>query len=621
MAKNTVFRVYDNEETMLKVYSRRLGMADERSRRCRPDKERFAARYQNKPNATEITDEGHRVSVTVGIGIIDTMFSSMTAVDIEWLVKNLGHGTRAQQLIATQAMNAAWRDTKGSRRAKKAVKDALISDIGWVKVYYDYQEDVQLKDRPEQAVRAELEEYLGEHPEENAEDAVLKVDLTEDVTIVMRDRVCVDYVKYDHMRYDTTAKQIEDVRWCAQYTRLPVPEVTRNPMYVAFVEDRYGKAEARRLLDDIEGDTVAENGLNEYQYQDVEGLGQDEYGDDLRVTVVEMWDLETGLVTIFPRTRTDIILHQRTNPLMLNNDLEDRNPFKPLVVRDDPENLEGLGDMRIIEPGLQEMDEYRSNMAEHVSRSIPKVVGPARALTAAGKKAFESRVYGEYVALEEGHHFGDIGFPQPAPLQQEVYGVPAVIEKEMKEATGANEVLRGVFPSKRTTATETEYVADAGERRQAERRGMLEEWFLDIGRTMLQLMQFFYKQERMMRFTTDAGQDFVWSWTDEDIAIEADLSVSLTPRESLTRDQRVQRALQIGNLGLALPEFDRAEWLKFTYEEMGLDPADIRRLVKTDEEVKTEQQQQQVAQQLAAAPQAFGNAPAGLAITPKGGGG
>lgn len=617
MASKT-FRVYADEETMLKVYARRLGIADAKHDRGAPEREHFVKRYRGELDEDQITDEGHRVSVTQGVAIIDTMFSSMTAVDVEYGLKAIGHGTRAQVLTAQQAMNQTWRDTKGQRRTKRAIKDALLTDIGWVKVYYDYQEDVTLADKPDEALKAEIldvAEQTGKTPQQVVDDGDVKA--VEQQTIIVRDRVCVDYVKWDHVRYDPGAKYIEDVRWVAQYTRMPVPEVTRNPQYRAFVEDRYGVTEGQRLLDDLEGDSVVSTGL-EGSYDDIEGLGTEEDDDDVRVTVVEMWDFETGLVTVYPRNQTDLILHQRLNPLMFNPDLEERNPFKPLIVRDDPENLEGLGDMRVIFPALEEMDEYRSNIAEHVSRSIPKVVGPARAFSAQGKKAFESQVWGEYVGLEEGHSYQELGFPQPAPLTQEVYGVPQTIQNEMRDATGANEVFRGVFTDKRTTATETQYVAEGGERRQAERRSTLEEWYADIGRTMLQLMQLFYTAERMARFTDDAGNEFEWAWNEQDIAMEMDLDIQLTPHENLTRDQRVERALRIGNLGLALPEFDRGEWLKFTYEEMGLDPETVRRLVKTDKEVKIERQQATIEGQLAAKPQPFADSPSGISVAPSG---
>jgi hypothetical protein len=211
---------------------------------------------------------------------------------------------------------------------------------------------------------------------------------------------------------------------------------------------------------------------------------------------------------------------------------------------------------------------------------------------------------------------GQLAFPAPPPLQQEIYDVPGDIDDEMEEATGANEVNRGVFTSKRQTATETQMVGDAGERRQSERRGVLEEWYLDIGRTMLQLMQKFYDADRMMRFVDDKGQEFAWEWNAEDIALEADLDVSLTPVERPTRDQDFARAIQAMNLGLPMPETDRAELMRYVYRTMGLPDEVIRAIIKTDEEVQMERQRNVVESQLATKPQPFGNSPAGLGITP-----
>ena len=624
MAKNEVFRVYEDEEAMLKVYDRRLRIADRKFDKGKDERVGFLDRYANETDPDQVNEDGHRVSVTSGIGIIDTMFASMTAVDVEFILEAIGHGTQVQAIAATRGLNQGWLDTKGQRRSKYAIKDALLADVGWVKVYYDYVEDVELQDVPQDALEQQLLEYAeteGLDPETLTEDQIAgavsagTVQLTQEVPIVLRDRVCVDYVPWDLIRYDPTAKFIEDVRWVAQYTLLPEEEVKGNPAWREFVKARYGARKGPKLLEDLEGDAVISVGLD----VDAElGIGgeEDEYSDDTRVTVVELWDFETGLVTVFPKGNHELVLHQRINPLMLNLDLEDRNPFKPLIVRDDPRQFEGLGDMRIIYPSLEELDEYRSNAATYVARTIPKFFGPESALTQAGKDAFKSPVWGEYVGIGDGYSKDQIGQVQIPQLPQEAFQIPEQVQYEMKEATGASEPMRGVFPSRRTTATETQIVTGKGEERQAERRSALTEWYTNIARTMLQLMQVYYDQERMLRYTDDLGQEFLWKWTKEDIALDADLKVSLTPKENLTRDQRVQRAMGFMNLALPLPETDRGELLKFVAREMGFRDEEIRAMVKSDKEVQMKEQQDQAAS-FATQPQPFANSPQGLGITPK----
>lgn len=590
MAKNTVFRVYPDEETMLKVYGRRLKMADTDFEKREPAYRSFLRRYENQPSENQITEDGVRVNVTQGIGTIDTMFSSLTAVDVEFILRRKGRATPEQTLAAEQGLNQAMDDTKMQRRAKKAIKDALVVDIGWVKVYYDYVEDVEVQDRPAAAIQMEVAELLGKNPDIDTATLEKMVAMTEEVPIVLRDRVCVDYVPWTDIRYDVSAKQIEDVRWIAQVTKMPADEVRNTPMWRDFVLERYGKVEGQRKLDELEGDSNITAGMD---YADVEGLGpDDEVADDSRTTIVEMWDLETGLVTVFPKNHVDLILHQRPNPLMFNLDLEDRNPFKPLIIRDDPAQLEGLGDMRVILPSLEELDIYRTQIAHHTQRSIPKVFGPKDALGQQGRKALESDEWMAYVGLEQGHTYQELGQPQVPPVQAEIYDLQDRIQAEIEETTGSNEITRGVFPSKRTTATEAQLVTSGGQARQAERRSCLEEWYIDIASTSLQLMQLFYDKERMLTYVSDAGDEFEWTWTKEDIAIEADLEVSITPKENLTREERFQRAIFVANMLLPLPEADRGEIMKWTLREAGLDKEDTKLLVKSGEETQAEQMAQ-----------------------------
>jgi len=585
MAKNSVFRVYEDEETMLKVYARRLSMADVDYQKREPEYKLWVSRYRNEVNEEQIDEDGHRVNVAKGIGVIDTMFSSLTAVEVAFITKKIGKGTEQQAIASTKALNQAMRDTKMTKRARKAIKDSLIQDIGWVKVYYDYVEDVEVRDRPASAVTMQVAQLRGAEPDLTDEQVAELVPLTEEVDIVLRDRICVDYVRPEDIRYDVSAKQIEDCRWVAQYTKLPAEEVRQNPQWRAFVLERYGKANGEQMLEDLEGDTVVGAGLD---YQDVEGLGNDDTNDDARVTVCEMWDLETGLVTTFPRTHTDLVLYQRTNPLMLNLDLEDRNPFKPLIIRDDPENLEGLGDMRVIQPSLEELDEWRSHIATHGLRSIPKVFGPKDALGGQAKKALTNDEWNAYVGLEAGHSFQEVGTMPFSPVQQEVYGLTESIQMEVEEATGMNDLTRGVFPSKRTTATEAQIVTTAGQARQGERRGSLEDWYIDIARCALQLMQKFYDKERMVTFVDEAGEEFEWTFTNEDIAIEANIEIAITPKESLTREERFQRAIFISNMMAPLPETDRTSLFSWVLREAGLDEDLIRTIVKPPEEVEAQ---------------------------------
>lgn len=610
------FRIYEAEEKMLAVYHRRLKIADRHFDKSKDQKQRFIDRYATHVQEDQVTSRGEVAAVPEGLSSVDTMFSMMTALDVEFITKNIGNGTQEQALAAERGLNQSWRDTKGQVRSKKAIKDALLVDIGWVKVYYDYVEDVELRDVPEEALAAQAYELREQNPglDDDELAKLLEPFTTEEVPIVIRDRVCVEYVPWDMVRYDSSAKHIEDVRWVAQYTKLPLPEVVFNPVWREFVEDRYGKAKGRKMLEDLEGDSSVLTTLKG-SYDDIEGLGSDETDDDLRVTVVELWDFETGLITTFPKGRDDLVLFQRINPLMFNMDLEDRNPFKPLVVRDNPDSVEGIGDMRAIWHSLEQLDNRRRNRAEYVEGAVPKVAGPARAMTEAGKKALQSQETLEYVGLEEGYAWSDIGVINPPPFPQEQLDEEDRIKQAMEEATGAADPMRGVFPSRRTTATEANIVDSRGDMRQAERRSQLEQWYIAIARTILQLMQVYYSRDRILRYTDDLGDEFLWEWNNEDIAIDADIEIAITPKENLTRAERVQRAFQWMNLVLPMPETDREEVLRLVAREMGMRDEDVRKVVRSHEEAQAEASADQAqAAALEVSPQPFGNSPVGLDI-------
>lgn len=598
-----------DENAVLKVYRRRLTMADNKYERGRAEREKFLSRYGlDGPTEGQITEEGHAVSVTSGVGIIDTMFATMTAVDVEFLVTNLGTGTRAQALATTNAVNQSWRDTKGQRRAKDAIKDALVVDIGWVKVYYDYRDEEVLREIPEDAVRAQILELAAKNHIDPKDIPDEEIETAERVNVVLRDRVCVEYVPWDMVRADPTAKRIENVRWVCQYTRLPAYEVQNHPTWNEYVVDRYGAVRGRQLMEDIKGDSTIDTWDDPTFAQDVE---RDRWEDDRWVTVAEMWDLETGLVTVFPRSGCDVVLHQRENPLMMNVDLEDRNPFKPLIVRKDTRQLEGLGDMRVITPALNELDTYRTNLATYVERTVPKLIGPEEGMTQQGKNALKSPVWGELIGTSnvDGNAYKVL---TPPPLPQEVFALQERIQLEMRDGTGVSEPMKGVFPTKRTTATETRIVTDRGDARQSERRSALEEWYLSIARTIIQLMQVYYTKDRMVRYVDESGQEFEWIWNAEDISEEPNILVSITPRESPTRDERVQRFLLLMNLAMPLPEADRAEFVRTAAMEMGYRQDEINALIKSQQEVDAEQELAQ-ARSLGAAPQP--GAP-GLTLTP-----
>jgi hypothetical protein len=165
--------------------------------------------------------------------------------------------------------------------------------------------------------------------------------------------------------------------------------------------------------------------------------------------------------------------------------------------------------------------------------------------------------------------------------------------------------MRGLFPDRKRTATETSEVVSASAARQAEKRNVLERFYTDIAARLLQLMQQFYDQPRMVKYVDDIYGSVEWEFTAEDIAMEYDLAVHLTPKEAVTGQSMKDDALAFFNLVVPLSEpgpdgastVDKAFLVKYLANQFGLSKQDQLDMLNLPEE----QQAQQLAAQQAAA--------------------
>lgn len=586
------YREYESDEAKLKHYDHRLYQANEAFDREKFLLKSWVERYENKPNPNSFSGNGHNVSVPTGTSIIDSLYSSLTATDVEAMVSAIGKGTHDQEALATAALAKEWELTKTPRRAARAIKDSLLIGIGWVKVGYEYYESEEEVPRTDAAIAEDIDRFVREAQDAEhditAEEIATYVPVTEVRKFVLSERIVVDYVPWDMVRWDPTAKSVEDIRWIAQLTYMHPEDVKEHPAFKAYC----ARNKTAKKLKDLGGDVVLELANAENQNMP-----------DERVTVVQMYDFETGTVCTFAKG-ADFLLDEAPNLFQLNDDLEDKSPFVPLVMRTSPGRVRGVSEMELLMPTLQELDLYHSKLATYLERMTPKVIGPRRAMTDSGREAMESQEYGAYVELDEGFTASDITDFRPPTLPSEVYGVPDKLEDAAREATGVNELMRGLFPDRKRTATETSEVVASSAARQAEKRVNLERFYEAIGRRILQLMQMFYTQDRMVRYA-DWDGPVEWTWTADDIVMESKLEIVLTPKEA--RDWKAKRddALAMLNvLGpLAQPgpagssPIDLVELLRFVLTNLGMKRSDIVAVLNLPEE---QQMQQMAAQQQAA---------------------
>lgn len=586
------YREYGSDEAKLKVYTHRLIQGEEVFKRWSGAAKEWVQRYDAIPDPNQYSGNGHHIMTPTGTSIIDSLYSSLTAADVNVMVQAVGQGTRDQEELATAALGKEWTVTRASQRASKAIKDSLLVGLGWVKVSFESYASEQELPRPDIDIAQDVDALLAEAEAQghdlSALDIAALVPLTEVKDVTFGERIVVDYVPWDKVLFDPTAKQVEDIRWVAQLTMMHPEEVKSHPAFKEYC----ARNKTTKKLKDIGSDHVIDLSVT---------AGTNE--EDERITIVEMHDSETGTVCTFAKG-SDFLLNEAPGAFSMNDDLEDRLPFVPCVLRQSPSRVRGISEIELLTPTLKELDLYHSKLATYIERLAPKYVAKKRAFSDAGKEALASQEYGAVAELEDGAEVGDITDLKPPVLPSEVYAVPDKLENSAREATGVNELMRGLFPDRKRTATETSEVVQASAGRQAEKRVQLERFYEAIARRILQLMQMFYTADRMVRFV-DFDGPVEWEWTADDIVMESRLEVILTPKEVRNWQSRRDDALAVLNvLGpLAQPDamgtsvVDQAELLKYVLTEFGVPRATIIELLNLPEE----QQAQMMAAQQAAA--------------------
>lgn len=588
-----MYRAYKSDPDKTKVYEHRIRMAEDQNAKWHAKVKSYWSRYEAYHRDLAMTGNGHYISGSTPmlIGNVDSQYSSMTSADIDLVVTPKGQATEDEAYVAQAALKEEFILTKAQDRGNVAIKDALIGGIGFVKVGYEYVEQMTEVPRLDADVMDEVNRMLSEAEEAGTEapDAQYIIDnvpLTEEQNEVLVDRIVVDYVPWDMLLWDPTAKQWNDVSWVAQKQLMTVQEVQENPAFKEYTASR----RTGKLLKEMKADSHIE--------RDILGPLADVEKEDERITVYTIYDFETGTVCVWARN-TRFLLNETANAFALNLDNEDKNPFVPVILRHTSSRVRGVSEVEVLRDIATEIDLYDSRLATYIERNSGKILARERAFTDAGREAMKSQEIGQVVEMANDVDLArDIHELQPPDMPTDAFGYPEKLEQKGRDATGVSELQRGLFPDRKRTATETTEVVSASATRASEKRNALEDFWLAITRRILQLMQMFYEADRVVRLSDDQV-DIAWSYSAADIAGAYGLAIDLTPREAKSWQQRRDDALATLNVigPLAQPDangqtpVDVTELLRYVLTEMGIPRRVIRALLNLPEE----QQQQALA--------------------------
>jgi len=578
------YRKYKTDADKVKVYEQRIRQGEDMNAKWHPAVTAFFARYETKHRDTQLSGNGHYISgsTPMVVGNIDSQYSSMTSANVDFTVTPKGRTTDDEAYVAQAALKEEFEAAKAQERGNLAIKDGLIAGFGFAKVAYEFWEAMAEVPRKREDIEAEIAEKLKEAADAGSDIDAFKVmdlvPLTEDQETVLSDRVVVDYVPWDRLITDPTAKTWWDQNWVAQKDYMRPSDVKNNPVYKEYCASR----RQSKKLEELKADTTVD--------REVMGPHATPSSEDERVTVYTIYDFDTGNVCVWAKG-TKFLLNETANPFALNPNPEDKNPFVPVILRKTSSRIRGVSEMEVLRDIATEKDLYHSRLATYLERFVPKILAEERAFTQAGKNALKSQEIGQVVELATGHTVDQVKELAQPDLKSELYQMPDILQKESEDATGLSELQRGLFPDRKRTATETAEVVSASATRASEKRIALEMFWTGIGNRILQLMQAYYERDRVLRLADDEV-DVPWEYNAESISGSMALEVALTPKEAKTWQQRRDDALATLNVigPLAQPDatgaspVDVTELLRYVLQEMNIPRRVIRQLLNLPEE-------------------------------------
>lgn len=432
--------------------------------------------------------------------------------------------------IAEAVVNHQWRVFDIQDEIRDAVKDFVIIGHGWVKVTWDtIVEERELGVQEWQdAVRLKVTEFqqtvaaspLGEDEFPSVEDVVRSVPRT--VEEVTKDAASVARVSPFDMIVDPDAMRLEDARWIAQRSFVPIETARKNEEW---------SASARRKLKP----TVLSDARKDVEVDDAEASKDANF-----VVVYEYYDLLDKTVCVFTEGCEEFLRKPEKSPF------PSVHPYVFIENYEVPERFYPIGDLENIY-GLQlELAVTRTQMINDRKAGRRVTLYRSGDLGAEGVEDLESGEDNIMIDVISERPFGEV-FEQRSPqgLHPEWYNQSDMIITDINMISGVSEYARGQMPEIKRTATEAGLIQDAANSRSADKLFKVEQAMSRVAERMIRLSQVFMDTEDVAKVVAD---DRVIGWVPYDrMALQGDFTFEVEAGSSQPQNEsfRRQSALQM----------------------------------------------------------------------------
>ena len=407
------------------------------------------------------------------------------------------------------------------------------------------------------------------------------------------------------VRIDSEAKdhQLEDASWVAIRWVKPLLDVQANPKYsdtekikANFTpETKHGANKSGGMSVSADMESVGSNGL----WERVEGW--------------DIWDRKNNkLVTVV--IGHDKPLQYRDWPLHFNGGF----PIESLYFNENPDELFPISDVEIYISAQDELNRLHSLMLSHIKRiSQRKYVTKRNALTPNEKLKLTHGGDGTIIETSKGSPFEAIHPIQDANISQDVYMVTKLLKNDIREASGVSQFEKGA-QAKFETATEPALIQQGIGQKRDEKAAILEDFIVRTLKKLASILQETMGDESIPlsdEQVTEVGimapnklesivgpsGTVLLPWLNmnkDDIQGDYLFTLEVGSTRPISQEIRKADAVQMYQMFGQHPLINQKELVKRVLD--GFQVKELEKLMKTDDQLKQETEQQVKQQQMMA---------------------
>lgn len=392
--------------------------------------------------------------------------------------------------VVSAVVNHQWRAYDVQDQVRQAVKDFVVIGHGWVKVVWETEEkEVKLSQEEFTSLAAESlaqkEQALAGAPElEDSfpDDETLIKSLPTKQTKLVKDQPLVRRVSPFDVFVDPDALVLEDARWIAQRSFVPIEVARRNEDWNSEVRSRLKKVKKSKSRENAEVDSDSEK-------SDAAGFAE----------IYEYYDLVNDLTCVFADGTEGYLVDPTDSPF------PDGHPFVFVPNYEVPERFFPIGDVETIYPLQLELAITRSAQLNDRKRGRRITLFREAALDSDGVESLRAGEDNVMINVTSTTHNFDEVFRQVSSmgLQPEWYAADDQSMSDIDLVSGVSEYQRGGQTDIRRTATEVGVMQDAANSRSADKLAKVEKAMSQIAERMIKLSQEFMDTEAVARVVDD----------------------------------------------------------------------------------------------------------------------